>query len=164
MPSTSTVRLPALSEHIRNEVANELQATLVELIDLSLFGKQLHWAVIGPHFRSLHLQLDELVDGWRELSDKVAERAVALGVIPDGQAATVAAASPAPLASGQIADQQVVREIEQRIADAAERCRERMVRLGDFDSVSEDLMIEVVGDLEQALWMVRAQFPVAEQI
>ena len=54
--------------------------------DLSLIGKQLHWTVVGPDFRPLHLQLDELVDSWRELSDTVAERAVALGVMPDGQA------------------------------------------------------------------------------
>lgn len=164
MPSTSTVRLPALGEHVRNEIANELQATLVELIDLSLFGKQCHWAVIGPHFRSLHLQLDELIDEWRDLSDKVAERAVTLGVIPDGQSATVAAASPAPIAAGQIADQDVVREIALRIADTAERTRERMGRAGELDSVTEDLLIEVVGSLEEALWMIRAQFPVAEQL
>ena len=59
-PATSTY-LPALEvPHEREEVAQELQATLHELVDLSLIGKQLHWAVIGPHFRSLHLQLDEL--------------------------------------------------------------------------------------------------------
>ena len=58
---------------------------LVELIDLALVGKQLHWNVTGPLFRPLHEQLDELVDSWRELSDVVAERAVALGYSPDGQ-------------------------------------------------------------------------------
>jgi len=34
--------------------------TLVELTDLSLQAKQLHWNVIGRHFRSLHEQLDAL--------------------------------------------------------------------------------------------------------
>ena len=34
--------LPALDHHHRDEVGHELQATLVELIDLSLIGKQLH--------------------------------------------------------------------------------------------------------------------------
>ena len=64
-------------------------AGLHELVDLSLIGKQLHWSVVGPLFRPLHLQLDELVDSWRELSDSVAERAVALGFVPDGQARAV---------------------------------------------------------------------------
>jgi hypothetical protein len=34
-----------------------------------------------------------LVDSWRELSDTVAERAVALGVAPDGRSTTVGAGS-----------------------------------------------------------------------
>src|ERR1700704_6543856 len=95
MASTAhSAHLPAFeSPHERNEVGRQLQAMLVELVDLSLLGKQLHWSVTGPHFRSLHEQLDEVVDEWRELSDTVAERAVAVGVWPDGQSATVAAGS-----------------------------------------------------------------------
>ena len=69
--------LPALDEpHEHEAVGHELEATLHELVDLSLLGKQLHWAVVGPLFRHLHLHLDELVDSWRELADTVAERAV----------------------------------------------------------------------------------------
>ena len=41
-------------------VAKALQATLVELIDLALVGKQAHWSVVGPQFRSIHLELDEI--------------------------------------------------------------------------------------------------------
>ena len=92
--------LPALGEHQRDEVGNQLQALLVELIDLALFGKQLHWNVTGPLFRPLHEQLDELVESWRELSDVVAERAVALGYFPDGQSAAVAAGSNLKPSSG----------------------------------------------------------------
>ncbi len=86
MASTAQgAHLPALGAHQLKDVGNTLQAMLVELIDLALFGKQLHWNVTGPLFRPLHEQLDELVDSWRELSDIVAERAVALGYAPDGQ-------------------------------------------------------------------------------
>src|SRR6266576_6674649 len=85
--------LPALDEHHRGETGRELQATLVELVDLSLIGKQLHWNIYGRPFKPLHEHLDELVDVWRDLADTVAERAVALGVAPDGQAATVSAGS-----------------------------------------------------------------------
>ena len=53
---------------------NVLQATLVDLLDLSLIAKQAHWNVVGPHFRSAHLQLDELVDIARGYVDRVAER------------------------------------------------------------------------------------------
>ena len=66
--------LPTLDEHRRREIGDELQATLIELIDLSLIGKQLHWNFFGRPFKPLHEHLDELVDTWRELSDNVAER------------------------------------------------------------------------------------------
>src|SRR3954470_15254127 len=103
--STST-HLPVLDEpHEHEAVGHILEATLRELVDLSLIGKQLHWAVVGPLFRPLHLHLDELVDSWRELADTVAERAVALGYVPDGQANVVAARSPpAPPSTGALED------------------------------------------------------------
>ena len=136
MTSTAhSAHLPALAEpHTREEVGNQLQALLVELIDLSLLGKQLHWTVVGPLFRPLHTHLDELIDSWRELSDTVAERAA-------------------------LEDHVVVRELTSRLAEVAERSRERMDRLGELDAASQDVVIEVVRALEEQLWMIRAQFP-----
>jgi starvation-inducible DNA-binding protein len=153
--------LPALGEpHQRDEVGQQLQALLVELIDLSLLGKQLHWSVTGPEFRSLHLQLDELVDSWRELADTVAERAVAIGFFPDGQSGAVAAATPLhALERGELEDVLVVRELTTRLAEAAERARERMDRLAELDAASQDVVTEVVRALEEQLWMIRTQLP-----
>src|SRR5689334_4402413 len=126
-PATSTY-LPTLEvPHEREGVGQELQATLHELIDLSLIGKQLHWAIVGTHFRPLHLQLDEFVESWHELSDTVAERAVALGFVPDGQVSAVAAGSQlAPVTRGPITDHLVVRELVHRLAEVSERVRDRM--------------------------------------
>src|SRR3954453_7584469 len=136
---TST-HLPVLSEpHEHKEVGHVLEATLHELVDLSLIGKQLHWAVVGPLFRPLHLHLDELVDSWRELADTVAERAVALGHVPDGQAHAVAAGAQLPaLPAEALDDQVVVWEMTHRVAQVSERARERMDRLGELDVVSQD--------------------------
>ena len=159
MASTTQAHLPSLGGHQRDEAGNQLQATLVELVDLALAGKQLHWTVTGPLFRPLHEQLDELVDSWRELSDVVAERAVAIGYFPDGQAATVASGSGLTrLERDALEDHVVVRELTDRLADVAERVRERMDRLGEIDAASEDVLIAVVRALEQQLWMIRAQF------
>ena len=157
-PATSS-HLPALAEpHEREAIAHELQSTMRELVDLSLIGKQLHWAVVGPLFRPLHLQLDELVESWHELSDTVAERAVALGFVPDGQATAVAAGSPlAPVARGALEDHVVVRELTHRVAEVSERVRDRMNRLGEADLASQDVLIEVVRELEKQQWMLRAQ-------
>jgi starvation-inducible DNA-binding protein len=157
---SSQAHLPALGEHQRAEIGNELQATLIELIDLSLVGKQLHWSVVGPLFRPLHLQLDELIDSWRELSDTVAERAVAIGFWPDGQAGALSAAGElSPLVPGAIEDHLLVRELTHRLGDVSERIRARMDRLGELDAASQDVLVEVVRALEQQLWMIRAQFP-----
>jgi starvation-inducible DNA-binding protein len=155
----TTSFLPALSApHEREGVGRELQTVLVELVDLSLIGKQLHWAVSGPLFKSLHLQLDELVDSWRELADTVAERAVALGFVPDGQAQAVTAASQlTPVPQGPMDDHVVVREITRRLADVSERVRARLEAVGAVDLASQDVLIEVVRELEKQQWMLRVQ-------
>ena len=160
--STST-HLPVLDEpHEHVEVGHVLEATLHELVDLSLIGKQLHWAVVGPLFRPLHLHLDELVDSWRDLADAVAERAVALGFVPDGQARAVSSGSQlAPVAQSPIDDHVVVRELTHRIAQASELARGRMDRLGEIDLASQDVLIDVVRALEEQQWMLRAQLGIA---
>jgi starvation-inducible DNA-binding protein len=76
-----------LDDQARTTTANALQATLVDLIDLSLVAKQAHWNLIGRQFHDVHLHLDELVDTSRKYSDEVAERMSAIGVSPDGRTA-----------------------------------------------------------------------------
>lgn len=149
---------PSLSEHERHEVANQLQATLVDLIDLALVGKQLHWNVVGSHFRSLHLMLDELIDSWRLLSDTVAERVTALGIAPDGRAATVASDSEIKtIHDGAIKDSEVISGLTERLATAIGKLNERVERVGEIDPASEDVLIEVVRALEEIHWMLAAQ-------
>lgn len=158
--SANLTHLPPLGAHERDTIGDELQATLVELLDLSLVGKQLHWSVVGPLFRPLHLQLDELVDSWRDLSDTVAERAVAIGYFPDGQADAVTKGSEtAKVEPGPIEDQAVIRQLARRLAESSERIRSRMDRIADLDAASQDVLIGVVRELEKQLWMTRAQFP-----
>jgi len=151
--------LPPLAiPHEREGLGRELEAVLHELVALSLIGKQLHWAVFGPMFWPVHQHVDELVDSWRELADQVAERAVALGHIPDGQPSAVAAGSQlTPVAQAGVEDHAVVRELTRRIADVSERVRQRMQLIGDVDLVSQDVLIGVVRELEKQQWTLRAQ-------
>ena len=146
----------------RDELSRELQATLADLVDLALVGKQLYWSVVGPLSRPLHFQLAELVDAWRDLADAVAERAHALGTWPDGQASTLTAADPfGPLASGPLEDFVVVQELTRRLAQISERTRKRMERVGAIDLASQDVLIHVLQTLENDLSMIRAQLPAA---
>jgi starvation-inducible DNA-binding protein len=152
--------LPALDHHHRDEAGRELQATLVELIDLSLIGKQLHWNIYGRPFKPLHEHLDELVDSWHDLSDTVAERAVALGFAPDGRAVTVSGDSEIDaVETGSLDTDTALHELIPRLADVTERIRVRMDRLGEIDLASQDVLIEVVRELEKQLWMLRVSLP-----
>src|SRR5690606_7997364 len=78
------------------ELSARLQAVLVDLLELSMQGKQAHWNVVGRNFRDTHRQLDEIIEAARGFSDTVAERMRALHAVPDGRSATVAATTTLP--------------------------------------------------------------------
>lgn len=142
-------------------VVKDLQATLVELVDLSLLGKQAHWNVIGAHFRSVHLQLDEIVDIARLTSDRVAERLATIGVPADGRAATVSATSElAAYPDGFVRSIDTVTIVTAAMDTSIERLRERISRIGDLDPVSQDILIGTTDELEKAAWMLRAQLEI----
>lgn len=142
----------------RTAVAARLQPLLVDLIDLTLTAKQLHWIVVGPQFKPVHEHLDEIVDQYRLWSDEVAERMTAIGVAPDGRVQRVAGDSPAdPAPESWTSVEGVVAAITDRIEAAATATRERLDGLGDLDVASEDLLIEILQGLEQQLWMWSVQ-------
>src|SRR5687767_15168649 len=85
-----------LSEEARVLTGDALQSAVADLVDLSLVAKQAHWNLVGPRFRSIHLQLDEIVEVARRYTDTIAERAAAIGFPPDGRADTVAEHSGLP--------------------------------------------------------------------
>ncbi|MFV2062000.1 MAG: Dps family protein [Chloroflexota bacterium] len=138
-------------------VVTDLQATLVELVDLSLLGKQAHWNVVGPNFRSIHLQLDEIVDAARLSSDRVAERLATIGAVPDGRAPAAAASGLPEFPGGQVPVAETVQRISATVDAMSERLRERILRIGDVDPVSQDILISTADELEKQAWMLRAQ-------
>jgi starvation-inducible DNA-binding protein len=152
-----TVR-SSLDPAAQDAVAARLQPLLIDLLDLALTGKQLHWTVVGPQFRALHEQLDEVVAQYRTWSDQVAERMTSIGVTPDGRVQRIAGDSPAdPAPEGWVEASEVVRELASRIEAVARRTRTALDGLGDHDLVSEGLVTEILEGLEMQLWMVSAQ-------
>ncbi|MDV5148754.1 DNA starvation/stationary phase protection protein [Streptomyces sp. NPDC050842] len=153
----SVVKSP-LSEADLKAVGTALQGALVDLVDLALVAKQVHWNVVGPRFRSVHLQLDEVVDTARLHSDTVAERASALGVNPDGRSATVASSSAiGSVPEGWIKDVEAVRILVAALGAVITRMRERIDVTGDPDPISQDILIGLTGDLEKHAWMFQAE-------
>ncbi|MBL1217139.1 MAG: DNA starvation/stationary phase protection protein [Planctomycetes bacterium] len=156
--TTTTQQMPAAPVQGADTVAGRLQAALVELVDLSLIGKQAHWNLTGPNFASLHVKLDEMVDEYRAWGDEVAERMLALGVPADGRAATVTESSPAAgFREGLIADTEVLEWFASNLRETAGRFREHIAGVSDNDPISEDLLIGIVQGIEMQQWMIRSQ-------
>ena len=147
-----------LATPTRDAVVVELHASMAEMIDLALQGKQLHWNIVGPRFQSIHEFLDELVDTYRGWSDDLAERCTALGVAPDGTAGYISDHSGLPQCpSGFQPDMVVAEAMAERVLLAAKHVRERAERLADLDPASEDLLLEILAGLEEQAWMLQAQ-------
>ncbi|MFE9405016.1 Dps family protein [Streptomyces sp. NPDC006530] len=147
-----------LSDTDLKVVGDALQGALVDLVDLSLVSKQVHWNVVGPRFRSVHLQLDEVVDTARLHSDTVAERASAVGVSPDGRAATVAKSSAiGSVPEGWIKDTDAVKILVDALGAVVARMRERIEATADPDPISQDILIGLTADLEKHAWMFQAE-------
>ena len=161
MSTTTSTEIPivtSLSDEAAETVAAALQPTLVELIDLALTGKQLHWAVIGKRFKPVHEHLDELIDEHREYSDIVAEYMSTVGIIPDGRAVRVASdATIDPVEAAFIDDAAVIDLMTERIRTVVTNVRERMPAVAEVDVAAEDLLIEITRVLDKQLWMTSAQ-------
>ncbi|MCX5417033.1 Dps family protein [Streptomyces sp. NBC_00059] len=148
----------ALTDADRKVVGDALQGALVDLIDLSLAAKQVHWNVVGPRFRSVHLQLDEVVDTARQHSDTVAERASAVGVNPDGRSKTLARTTAIDsVPDGWIKDVDAVKALVEALRVVIDRMRERIDATADPDPVSQDILITLTADLEKHAWMFQAE-------
>lgn len=145
-------------ETVAPHVPDALQATLVELIDLSLQAKQAHWTVTGPLFGPLHAELDAIVGDARTWYDDVAERLAAIEVAPDGRTATVAGGSLLePLPAGWQRDTEVVARFLARLEAIAERLRTRIDEIAEPDPITQDLLIGIAHGVEKHAWMLRAQ-------
>ena len=140
------------------QLSDNLQAVLVDLIELHIQGKQAHWNVVGTNFRDTHLILDEMVDAARDLSDEVAERMRALHTLPDGRSETVSTTTTLPrFSADQVDTAEVVSLITARLDAAAETCRRVHDEVDDEDPTTADILHKVIETLEKYSWMVGAE-------
>lgn len=140
------------------ELSDNLQAVLVDLIELHIQGKQAHWNVVGTNFRDTHLQLDEIIDAARLLSDEVAERMRAMHALPDGRSETVSSTTTLPkFPEDQVDTAEVVSLITERLDAAAATARRVHDAVDEADPTSADILHKVIETLEQYAWMVSAE-------
>ena len=147
-----------LPEGDREIAGAALQATLVDLLDLSLVAKQAHWNVVGKNFRDTHVQLDEIIDAARGFSDTVAERMRALHAVPDGRSDTVAETTTLPeFPHGEVATGDVIDLVTERLEATIATCRTVHDDVDDEDPTSADILHGILETLEQYAWMVSAE-------
>ena len=138
------------------DLAQALDQTLTDLINLGLVAKQAHWNVVGASFHALHTLLDDLADAAREEGDRVAERSITLGRHPDGRADTVLAANPLPtLEAGPIDSTEVIAAFRQILEIVTTRLF-AAINAAECDPVTQDVFIGAAGRLEKLAWMMRA--------
>ncbi len=147
-----------LKSDANDDVTSLLQRNLVNLIDLALVMKQAHWNVVGRNFRSIHLQLDEIIASVRDASDEVAERISTLGIAPDGRAETVASESElADYPRDFVKVPETIELVANATKTTIDSLRSAIEKLGDLDPISEDMCIGISASLEKHLWMLQAQ-------
>jgi starvation-inducible DNA-binding protein len=144
-------------EETASKVADALQPTLLDLLDLHMIGKQAHWTVVGENFQPVHERLDVLIDQWRLWSDSVAERVVILGALPKGRPHDIVnwgknGEFPVDWLNGNDA----MRLVADRLEAVARRARDHQQAVADLDVISDALLQGIIEGLEEQLWMLRA--------
>ncbi|GGO95310.1 Dps family protein [Actinomyces gaoshouyii] len=139
-------------------LSDHLQASLVDVTALSLVAKQIHWNVVGPNFRDLHLNLDEVVDIARSGSDALAERMRAINVVPDGRPGVIAAKTTVPEAPvSQVITNEAVDYIVSAIDAVVKTLRAVHAEVDAEDPISSGILEDYTQQLEQQGWFLSAQ-------
>src|SRR6516225_8538837 len=147
-----------LSEAVRKQAIELLNARLADCKDLQTQTKQAHWNVKGPNFIALHELFDKINEAVDEYVDEIAERAVQLGGVAEGTARMVAKRSSLPEYPANTVDGRAhVEALSSALAafgKAARKGIDQSNELGDLDTA--DLFTEVSRGLDKWLWLVEA--------
>lgn len=149
--------VPGMSDEQADRVIATLDDRMASLIDLALTLKHVHWNVVGPNFIGVHEMLDPQTDAVRGMVDDLAERIATFGGTPVG--------TPGALVNRRTWDDYSVgradvithlRALDSVFTGVIEDHRKAQGALSDLDPVSEDMIIEQLGRLEQFQWFIRA--------
>jgi starvation-inducible DNA-binding protein len=148
----------SLPEEARGEIADALQACLVDGLDLHSQLKVAHWNLKGPHFGTLHPLFDAFAQSLAGHNDTVAERLVTLGGTAFGTVREAARGSSIPeYPRDAVRDLDHVRLVVERFREylaSVRDARDTCVAYGDTDSA--DLLTAIVTEFEKHAWFLLA--------
>ncbi len=149
--------VPSLTVEDGAAVAAVLQKRLNALNDLALTLKHIHWNVTGPHFIAVHEMIDPQVDAVRAMVDAIAERIATLGVAPVGTpGALVADRTWDDYSIGRAGAIEHLGALDEVYVGIIEDHRKAADDVEDLDTVTNDLLVGHLHELELFHWFVRA--------
>jgi starvation-inducible DNA-binding protein len=149
--------VPSLSVGQAEKIVSELDTRLAVLIDLALTLKHIHWNVVGPQFIAVHEMIDSHLERVRPMVDSTAERIATLGGTPTGTAAHVVGARSSedyPIAKAGAGEH--LAGLDVIYTEVITGHRNAADLMEDLDPVTENLLVDHLGELEQLQWFVRA--------
>jgi len=154
--------VPGVAKDSASQIIEILQERLNALNDLALTLKHIHWNVVGPQFISVHTMLDPQVEAVRLMADATAERIAALGGSPKGTpGALVAARTWDDYSIGRADAIAHLGALDVVYRQLIESHRDAIERTDQPDPVTQDMLIQESGALEQFHWFVRAHLETA---
>lgn len=149
--------VPSLSVEDGRTIAAILQQRLNALNDLALTLKHIHWNVTGPHFIAVHEMIDPQVDAVRAMVDAIAERIATLGVAPVGTpGALVQDRSWDDYSIGRASAIEHLGALDEVYVGVIVDHREAADATEELDTVTNDLLVGHLHELELFHWFVRA--------
>jgi starvation-inducible DNA-binding protein len=145
---------------VRYSVCTSLQRCLAILSELQLQSRHARWTAAGEDFRSLRMDLGDIVTAAGDAADQVAERIRALDGVPDGRSESIAnARSLAALPGGLLRTMTVLDLIVDRLTDASTALRDVQRATDLHDPPSSALLNGIILELESQRWKLRAAHP-----
>lgn len=149
--------VPSMTPREAQSVIRLLEERLVALMDTALTIKHIHWNVVGPHFIAAHEMLDDHLKRVSAMVDQTAERIATMGGTPVGTPGhLVAARKWDDYSIGKATVPEHMAALDVVYTGLIEDHRAAEAKAGDKDRVTQDMLLEHLGQLELLQWFVRA--------
>lgn len=158
--TTTTVDVAGKSPASAEDIGALLQPVVADVLGIALHGKNAHWNISGPGFRSVHLGLDDLVAVAQDAADTLSERMRALGLPVDGTPGAVARRAEETRRRRQQPSSDVtaaVRWMVDLVDTVCAGIRGSVTAVAAFDQPTGDVLSQIVLDLEKQRWLLGSE-------